>query len=54
MIKPSEYYSLVAKDSNVIIAKGSKKNLLKIIKANRGSYSLCITSTVVGDVFINN
>lgn len=54
MITASNYYSIYDVKTRIIIAKGSKKNLLKIIKANRGSYSLCITSTVVGDVFINN
>lgn len=51
MIKPSEYYSLVAKDSNVIIMKGSKKKILKVIKANRGMYYIGLTSTPVGELF---
>jgi len=51
MIKPSNYYSVVEKATNLVAAKGSKKAMLRIIKANRGVYQLAITSRPVGAKF---
>ena len=51
MIKPSNYYAVVEKATNLVAAKGSKKAMLRIIKANRGVYTLAITSRPVGAKF---
>ena len=51
MIKPSNYYAIVEKATNLVAAKGSKKAMLRIIKANPGVYQLAITSRPIGAVF---
>lgn len=51
MIKPSNYYAIVEKATNLVAARGSKKAMLRIIKANRGVYTLAITSRPVGAKF---
>lgn len=51
MITSSNYYSIVNKETRIIVAKGSKKALMKLLKANRGVYSLAITSRPVGEKF---
>jgi hypothetical protein len=53
MIKPSNYYAIVEKATNLVAAKGTKKAMLQIIKANRGVYQLAITSRPVGAKFTN-
>ena len=52
MIPKSTYYSIVCKATGLVTAKGSKKAMLRIIKANRGVYTLAITSRPVGAVYI--
>lgn len=51
MINASNYYSLVNKETNIIVTKGSKRNLLKILKANRGCFYLALTSRQIGECF---
>ena len=51
MIPKSTYYSIVCKATGLVTAKGSKKAMMKIIKANRGVYTLALTSRPVGAVF---
>lgn len=51
MIPKSEYYSIVCKATGLITAKGSKKAMLRIIKANRGTYTLVLTSRPIGAIF---
>ena len=51
MIPKSDYYSIVCKATGLVTAKGSKKAMLRIIKANRGVYTLAITSRPVGAIF---
>ena len=53
MKKLSNYYSLVHKATDIIIDKGSKKTLAKMIKQNRGQYYLAITSRPIGEKFHN-
>ena len=50
MIAKSDYYSLIDKN-NVVVMKGTKAKLMKVLKANRGVYSLALTSKKVGEVF---
>ena len=52
MIKPSTYYSIVCKATGLVTEKGSKKAMLKIIKENRGVYTLVLTSRPIGSIFI--
>jgi hypothetical protein len=47
----STYYSVYCKATGLITAKGSKKTMLRIIKANPGVYQLAITSRPIGAVF---
>jgi len=51
MITASTYYSVYYKATGLITAKGSKKAMLRIIKANPGVYQLAITSRPIGAVF---
>ena len=51
MIPKSTYYSIVCKATGLVTEKGSKKAMLRIIKANRGVYTLAITSRPIGAVF---
>ena len=51
MIKPSTYYSLVCKATGLITEKGSKKAMLRIVKANRGVYFLALTSRPIGAIY---
>ena len=51
MIKPSTYYSIVCKATGLVTEKGSKKAMLRIIKANRGVYFLALTSRPIGAIF---
>ena len=51
MIPKSDYYSIVCKATGLVTEKGSKKAMLRIIKANRGVYFLALTSRPVGAIF---
>ena len=51
MITASTYYSVYCKATGLITAKGSKKAMVRIIKANPGVYQLAITSRPIGAVF---
>jgi hypothetical protein len=51
MIPASTYYSVYCKATGLITAKGSKKAMLRIIKANPGVYQLALTSRPIGAVF---
>jgi hypothetical protein len=51
MITASTYYSVYCKATGLITAKGSKKAMMRIIKANPGVYQLAITSRPIGAVF---
>jgi len=51
MIPKSDYYSIVCNSTGLITAKGSKKAMMRIIKANRGVYTLALTSRPIGAVF---
>ena len=51
MIPKSTYYSIVCKATGLVTEKGSKKAMLRIIKANRGVYTLALTSRPIGAVF---
>ena len=51
MIPKSDYYSIVCKVTGLVTAKGSKKAMLRIIKANRGVYFLALTSRPIGAIF---
>ena len=48
MIKPSTYYSIVCKATGLVTEKGSKKALMKIMKASPGVYFLALTSRPIG------
>lgn len=50
-IKLSNYYSLVNKATDIIIEKGSKRTLVKMIKNNPGRFYLAITSKPIGEKF---
>jgi hypothetical protein len=47
----STYYSVYCKATGLITAKGNKKEMVRIIKANPGVYQLAITSRPIGAVF---
>jgi hypothetical protein len=51
MIKPSTYYSIVCKATGLVTEKGSKKALMKIMKASPGVYFLALTSRPIGAIF---
>jgi hypothetical protein len=51
MISKSTYYSIVCKATGLVTEKGSKKAMLRIIKANRGVYFLALTSRPIGSIF---
>ena len=51
MIPKSDYYSIVCKATGLVTAKGSKKALMKIMKASPGVYFLALTSRPIGAIF---
>ena len=51
MIKPSTYYSIVCKATGLVTEKGSKKAMMRIIKASPGVYFLALTSRPIGAIF---
>jgi len=53
MIKSSTYYSIVCKATGLITEKGSKKAMLKVMKANPGVYFLALTSRPIGAILNN-
>ena len=51
MIPKSEYYSIVCKATGLVTEKGSKKAMMRIIKASPGVYFLALTSRPIGAIF---
>ena len=50
MIPKSTYYSIVCKATGLVTEKGSKKAMMKIMKANPGVYNLALTSRPIGSI----